>query len=415
MKPATIVASSRSATNVTRCARRGPISGRHDRRRTTRSCAGPIDPHDRIHIEAPAAAAALDLGNAIYGQMLRMLQQGFGRPGGAEEKRPFLDAGIDLMFALVPIAEHLTTLPARPNDASCTAGLSFAGLRPMVALPHGDGEKRLLAERFAELTSEAEMLRPTAPRMAEAADHLAQTAAAFAAAVGLPAAAAQPSPQPGNAANAATATATPAAASATAAAGAPSAEAIETVEGHDLVLLYEGRRCIHSRFCVTGAPKTFLANVEGPWLHPDDTQVDRLVEIAHACPSGAIKYRRKDGKPDESAPPVNLAGIRENGPYAIRAEILIDGKPAGYRLTLCRCGASQSKPFCDGSHAKIGFTASGEPHTGAAEMLAVRDGPLNVRPQPNGPLAVEGPLEIVSVTGRVVARVTLARLCRCGG
>jgi len=48
-------------------------------------------------------------------------------------------------------------------------------------------------------------------------------------------------------------------------------------------------------------------------------------------------------------------------------------------------------------------------------MLAVRDGPLNVRPQPNGPLAVEGPLEIVSGTGRVVARVTRARLCRCGG
>ena len=366
----------------------------------------PIDPHDRIHIESPAAAAALDLGNAVYGQMLRMLQQGFGRAGGAEEKRPFLDAAINLMFALVPIAEHLTTLPARPDDGSCTAGLSFTGLRPMVALPHGPGEKRLLAERFAELTREAEILRSTAPRMAEAADHLAETALSFGKATGLAAPAAQPTPAPVGAAGSAQPSAT---------AAPPATDAIETVEGQDLVLLYEGRRCIHSRFCVTGAPKSFLANVEGPWIHPDDTSVDGLVEVAHACPSGAIKYRRNDGKPDEAPPPVNLAGIRENGPYAIRAEVLIDNEPAGYRVTLCRCGASKAKPFCDGSHAKIGFTASGEPRTGSAEMLAVRDGPLNVRPQTNGPLVVEGPLEIISGTGRVVARVTRARLCRCGG
>jgi CDGSH-type Zn-finger protein/uncharacterized Fe-S cluster protein YjdI len=364
----------------------------------------PIDPHDRVHIEAPAAAAALDLGNAVYGQMLRMLQQGFGRPGSSDEKRPFLEAAIDLMFALVPIAEHLTTLPARPDDGSCTAGLSFTGLRPVVALPYGPGEKRLLAERFAELSREAEFLRPTAPRMAQAADSLARTAASFAKSVGLTDTAATEQP----------ASVTPAPA-ATPPNPAPPAETVETAEGRDLVLLFEARRCIHSRFCVTGAPKTFLANVQGPWLHPDETPVDRLVEIAHACPSGAIKYRRRDGKPEEAPPPVNLAGIRENGPYAIRAEILIDDQPAGYRLTLCRCGASQSKPFCDGSHARIGFAATGEPATGSAAMLTVRDGPLNVRPQLNGPLAVEGPLEIVSGTGRVVARVTRARLCRCGG
>ena len=48
-------------------------------------------------------------------------------------------------------------------------------------------------------------------------------------------------------------------------------------------------------------------------------------------------------------------------------------------------------------------------------MLPVRDGALAIDPQPNGPLAVRGNLEIISGTGRVVARVTSARLCRCGG
>ena len=48
-------------------------------------------------------------------------------------------------------------------------------------------------------------------------------------------------------------------------------------------------------------------------------------------------------------------------------------------------------------------------------MLAVRDGPLEIDPQTDGPLAVRGNLEITSGTGRVVARIQNARLCRCGG
>jgi CDGSH-type Zn-finger protein len=47
-------------------------------------------------------------------------------------------------------------------------------------------------------------------------------------------------------------------------------------------------------------------------------------------------------------------------------------------------------------------------------MLAVRDGPLEVTPLVDGPLQVRGNMEIISGTGRVVARLEAARLCRCG-
>ncbi len=47
-------------------------------------------------------------------------------------------------------------------------------------------------------------------------------------------------------------------------------------------------------------------------------------------------------------------------------------------------------------------------------MLAVRDGPVEVTLQLDGPLMVRGNLEIISGTGRVVARQDAARLCRCG-
>ena len=41
---------------------------------------------------------------------------------------------------------------------------------------------------------------------------------------------------------------------------------------------------------------------------------------------------------------------RPNGPLIL----FVDGKP---KAVLCRCGASKKKPYCDGSHAKIGFQA----------------------------------------------------------
>jgi CDGSH-type Zn-finger protein len=168
---------------------------------------------------------------------------------------------------------------------------------------------------------------------------------------------------------------------------------------------------------VTEAPQVFLANVKGPWIKPDAMDVDLLAGIAHVCPSGAIRYRRKDGHAEEPVPPVNLIALREAGPYAVRAEIRLDGAPTTfYRATLCRCGASKNKPFCDSTHHEIHFAATGEPETfeGKTDMLATRDGPLAIDPLTDGPYQVRGNLEITSGTGRVVARVQSAKLCRCG-
>jgi CDGSH-type Zn-finger protein len=56
---------------------------------------------------------------------------------------------------------------------------------------------------------------------------------------------------------------------------------------------------------------------------------------------------------------------RPNGPYLVQGDIeLYD--PAGNRVNvapgatvaLCRCGGSTTKPFCDGTHSKIGFKAA---------------------------------------------------------
>ncbi|RUV35426.1 CDGSH iron-sulfur domain-containing protein [Mesorhizobium sp. M7A.F.Ca.MR.148.00.0.0] len=185
------------------------------------------------------------------------------------------------------------------------------------------------------------------------------------------------------------------------------------VESDKIDVGFSGKHCIHSRNCVLGDPHVFVPNAPGQWIHPEAASVEKIVAIAESCPSGAITYVRKDGRPQEQSPVVNTVRLRENGPLAVHAEIVLDGETS-YRATLCRCGASESKPFCDGSHNKSGFAATGEPPLKDTLALEARNGPLKVTPTTNGPLKLEGNLEIVTGTGHTVDRTQRAFLCRCG-
>jgi CDGSH-type Zn-finger protein/uncharacterized Fe-S cluster protein YjdI len=189
----------------------------------------------------------------------------------------------------------------------------------------------------------------------------------------------------------------------------------EIVAGRDVEVRFHGKRCIHSRNCVLGRPDVFVPNVEGAWIHPENATAAEVAELAHNCPSGAIQYRRLDGGSEESPPKVNQVRVLENGPYFFHAELVIDGDPdVGCRRVLCRCGASQSKPFCDARHHEAHFTATGEANHGDMEMLATRNGSLRITVTNNGPLKIEGPLEIVSGTGTTLAKTAKTWLCRCG-
>ena len=363
----------------------------------------PPFPENRVWVSREEARGVIDLGNAAYNHMLRCLSQGFAATDPAEKKL-MINSAIDLMMAVVPLGQELARLKANDEDG-CNAGLSFATLRnPGVPRSHPN-VVRGLGLRARELAEGAKAL-PQKPRIARALVALQSVSDNLLKAAGEPVTvvpAAAPTQVPPKASSGQAHTviaATPA--------------APEVVEGKDLTLVVDMHRCIHSRYCVTGAPKTFIANVEGPWLHPDESDAELLVAIAHDCPSGAIGYQGKGEVPDEAAPQVNMMRVRENGPNAIHAPLVVAGKLDGFRATFCRCGQSKNKPWCDGSHHEAGFEATGEPETISLDPLQVRDGPLQVDPLKNGPLKVTGNLEICAGTGRVVKRVDSAMLCRCG-
>ena len=185
-------------------------------------------------------------------------------------------------------------------------------------------------------------------------------------------------------------------------------------EGNEIDISFDGKLCIHARECVTCLPKVFVANAPGDWIQPDEASPEAIAAVAHNCPSGAIQYHPKGTELAENPPQVNRVKIRENGPLAFHADLRLDDEPSGCRLTLCRCGDSKNKPYCDGSHTAAGFTATGEPASTELPTLSERGGLLNIKGAPNGPLLVSGPLEIMAGTGRAVSRTTNTALCRCG-
>ena len=189
---------------------------------------------------------------------------------------------------------------------------------------------------------------------------------------------------------------------------------VQEYRGEKIVVRFEAKKCVHSRNCVLGRPEVFQANMPGAWIKPDAVPVEALVATALSCPSGAITYELTDGTAREVAPPVNVIRIRENGPLAVHGDLHVGGAVAQLRATLCRCGASQNKPYCDGSHTAAGFLATGEPPAQPSAPLAVRDGVVDLTLKKDGPLYFCGNVELVSGTGRTVNRVQEAWLCRCG-
>lgn len=124
--------------------------------------------------------------------------------------------------------------------------------------------------------------------------------------------------------------------------------------------VYDDRsRCAHFGQCSGNLPAVFRADDE-PFVDPHGASASDIVAVVAGCPSGALAYAvGDDPEPVETTQPASITPIVD-GPYRVRGAIEVvgaDGRPyeARERQTLCRCGHSRNKPFCDGSHWYAGF------------------------------------------------------------
>ena len=130
--------------------------------------------------------------------------------------------------------------------------------------------------------------------------------------------------------------------------------------GEKAAVSYDVRRCIHAAACVHGLPDVFDPSRK-PWIDPDRAEAEQLLQVIMRCPTGALHLERSDGEHAEPTPERNTAIVERNGPVYLRGDLeIVTGQGEvllkDTRIALCRCGASENKPFCDGSHVRVGFT-----------------------------------------------------------
>jgi CDGSH-type Zn-finger protein len=133
-----------------------------------------------------------------------------------------------------------------------------------------------------------------------------------------------------------------------------------TYEGTRLVVRDDRSICIHAGFC--GNRVTNVWNEMGGAGTEDSIVRAQVINMVERCPSGAMTYRLEaDG--DDIEPDLRRAIIAD-GPLHLTGGVSVqrtDGSllETRNRVTLCRCGASKNKPFCDGAHRDVAFHDDG--------------------------------------------------------
>lgn len=139
-----------------------------------------------------------------------------------------------------------------------------------------------------------------------------------------------------------------------------SKEIVKYYEKNGFRVIWKPAKCIHSEICVKTLPQVYLPD-EKPWIRPEAASIHDLKDQITRCPSGALSYDSKESeKMQESVVDGTEIQVLPGGPLLVKGKIKLtttDGKmqEAQGNTALCRCGGSQNKPFCDGSHKTLDF------------------------------------------------------------
>ena len=139
-------------------------------------------------------------------------------------------------------------------------------------------------------------------------------------------------------------------------------EIIKEYSNGEVTIIWKPAICIHSEICRKTLPNVYNPN-ERPWIKAENGTTEELINQIKRCPSGALSYRMNDEDNKEEAHLETVVEVLENGPLLVYGTLNVthrDGRKEIKNKTtaFCRCGASNNKPFCDGTHAKIGFKDS---------------------------------------------------------
>jgi CDGSH-type Zn-finger protein len=129
---------------------------------------------------------------------------------------------------------------------------------------------------------------------------------------------------------------------------------LDDYEGDGITIHDNRGACAHAGRCTDGLPAVFRLKQE-PWIDAKGASADEIAATVSKCPSGALSHT-KDGtlhRDHEGKEPTVF--VSPNGPYVVTGgpDLLGTERNQGAsteHFTLCRCGGSRNKPFCDGTH-----------------------------------------------------------------
>lgn len=132
---------------------------------------------------------------------------------------------------------------------------------------------------------------------------------------------------------------------------------LDRYEADGVTILDNRGVCAHVGSCVARLPEVF--GHDRPWIKPQGATSERIMDTIRRCPSGALAYELA-GRAHTAFNDVEEIVVSKDGPYLVRGGVRLEGAALGEgqgseHYTLCRCGASKNKPFCDGTHSSIGF------------------------------------------------------------
>lgn len=140
----------------------------------------------------------------------------------------------------------------------------------------------------------------------------------------------------------------------------PGPDVTKTYTNGETTVVWKPAVCMHSKICWTQLIDVFNPR-NRPWVNMEGANTARIVEQVDRCPSGALSYFRNNEQPQpEEVKGESIVEVMPNGPLMVYGNLLVKDSsghetPKHKVTAFCRCGASNNKPYCDGSHARIGF------------------------------------------------------------
>lgn len=151
----------------------------------------------------------------------------------------------------------------------------------------------------------------------------------------------------------------------------------------EITVYWKPSACIHASYCYRELIEVFDPS-RRPWVDLNESTTERIIEVVNLCPTEALSWKWNEDAKNDSVESDQLNHVRFRRPELVNEQetpkeeepvsvkVMVDGpivlkgnftidydgitKDVNESLvSICRCGASDHMPFCDGRHRKIGF------------------------------------------------------------